>query len=234
MSAEFHSFDEREPLFEALADKIAMVLADAIASRGHASLVVSGGSTPADLYDRLCRRELEWRKVAITLSDERWVPVTSERSNEKLVRSRLLKHRAAPAHLVPLKADAVCAADAVAEIDARVSAMARPFDLTLLGMGEDGHTASLIPGADGLNAALDTESTALVRTIVPPEATGMGERVTLTLRALLDSRRICILIRGEEKRAAFERVMRGDDVREAPVRAVLMQSFAPVEIFWAP
>jgi 6-phosphogluconolactonase len=232
--AAFRSFAAPELLFCALAETIAADLSRALAARGRASLVVSGGNTPADLFDRLCHSALRWQDVTVTLADERWVPTNSDRSNEKLVRSRLLMDKAAAARFVPLKAETAHASDAEQEVEARIAAIDRPFDVTLLGMGEDGHTASLIPEAEGLNAALDTSSPALVRAIVPPATTCMEERLTLTLRALLQSRRLCVLIRGETKRAAYEWACHGEGVREAPIRAVLAQSAVPTEIFWSP
>jgi 6-phosphogluconolactonase len=112
--------------------------------------------------------------------------------------------------------------------------MPRPFDVVLLGMGADGHTASLVPDAAGLARALDCSDPALVRAIDPPDSTGMGPRITLTLRALLDSRWIALLIRGEDKRAAFRHALAGSDLPQAPVRAVLQQTATPVAVYWSP
>ena len=229
----FRSFPTSSELFSTLANALAARLAAAIEARSRASLVVSGGSTPAELFDRLHGCELAWNKVTVTLADERWVSPASDRSNEKLVRARLLKDRAALAQFVPLKSHHAHAAEAETEINARIAGTGRPFDVVLLGMGGDGHTASLIPHAEGLAAALDLSQPQLVRSIVPPAETAMGERMTLTLRALLESRMIYILIRGEEKRLAYERALGGRELQEMPVRGVLSQRSVPVETFWS-
>ena len=230
---QFRAFDDVDDLHAVLSSEIAARLTDAVAQRGRASLVVSGGTTPGTLYDRLARCAAPWKDVEITLSDERWVDPKSEQSNEKLVRSRLLTASAAAARLVPLKTPHMHAVDAEVDVGTAIAAMPRPFDVALLGMGADGHTASLIPGSAGLARALDRNDLALVRAIDPPPASGMGPRITLTLRALLDARWIVIFIRGEEKRAAYRRALSGRDILAAPVRAVLQQTGVPVSVFWS-
>jgi 6-phosphogluconolactonase len=228
---EFANADEAN---DALATEIVARLTDSVAQRRRASLVVSGGTTPGALFDVLAHRAAPWKDVIVTVSDERWVDPHSVRSNENLVRSRLLVANAAPATFVPLKAGAASAQEAEGEVGAAIAAMPRPFDIVLLGMGGDGHTASLIPGSDGLARALDRSDPALVRAIDPPDVTGMGPRITLTLRALLDARWIALLIRGEDKLAAFRQASAGTDVRAAPVRAILQQTAVPVAVYWSP
>jgi 6-phosphogluconolactonase len=112
--------------------------------------------------------------------------------------------------------------------------MPRPFDIMLLGMGDDGHTASMFPGTDGLDAALDMQSPLLVRGVLQPDAAKTNERISLTLRAILDSRLIIILIRGDAKLTTYRAAMGGDDVHAMPVRAVLQQTVTPVQVYWAP
>lgn len=232
--SELLEFTDANAMNGALADAIVQRLAAGVTRDGRASLVVSGGTTPADLFDVLATRDAPWKDVWLTLSDERWVDPASDRSNEHLVRTRLLKDKAAAARFVPLKTAQAQARGAEAETDAAVQAMPRPFDVMLLGMGNDGHTASLVPGADGLAQALDQNDPALTRAIQPPPSTGMGERLTLTLRAILDARWIALLIRGPEKMAAYKKAIAGDDVLAAPVRGVLRQRAVPVTTYWAP
>jgi 6-phosphogluconolactonase len=229
----FLGFRRAEDLYTVLAGEIAGRLGSGVASNGRASLVVSGGTTPGDLYDVLATRDAPWADVTVTLSDERWTDPTSERSNEHLTRTRLLRSKAAAARLVPFKTAQAHADEAEAAVHAAVAAMPRPFDVVLLGMGTDGHTASLIPGAAGLARALDRGDPALVRAVHPPDITAMGERMTLTLRAILDARWIVILIRGEAKLEAYKHAMAGDDILAAPVRAVLHQADAPVSVYWS-
>jgi 6-phosphogluconolactonase len=227
-------FPNPDEMVGALADEIVSRLRAAVSARGSASLVVSGGSTPGALFDSLSARRAPWERVWITLSDERWIAPDQDGSNEKLVRTRLLTGMAAPAGLVPLKTADASPEAAEARVDAAVAAMPRPFDIVLLGMGDDGHTASLFPHATGLEAALDTARPELVRAIHASDAAATGERMSLTLRALLGSRLIVLLIRGEAKLTAYRKASTGTDVLEAPVRAVLHQTRTPVQVFWSP
>lgn len=227
-------FPDAADMYRDLADDIVARLTAGVAARGAASFVASGGTTPGDLFDILAERDAPWDRVFVTLSDERWVPPTADASNEKLIRSRLLRAKASGAHLVPMKTDQAHPRDAETVVSAAIAALPRPFDVTLLGMGNDGHTASMFPGSDGLALALDTQSPLLVRGIHPANLDKTGERMSLTLRALLDSRLIVILIRGDTKLETYRAALAGDDVHAMPVRAVLQQSAAPVQVYWAP
>jgi len=234
MRARFQDFASADDLFPALRDTIAGRLKTAISTRSFASFAACGGSTPAPLYDQLSASDVKWNKVAVTLTDERWVPPESEQSNERFLRVHLFRGPAANASLIPLKTADARAANAETKVHARIARIRRPFDVMLLGMGTDGHTASLIPEANGLDEALDIATPSLAKAIIPPPQSGLGERMTLTLRALLDSRAIFVLIRGTEKRDALDRAMGHGPVRDMPIRAVLRQIRVPVETFWAP
>jgi 6-phosphogluconolactonase len=195
---------------------------------------VSGGTTPGILFDALSVRSAPWDRVFVTLSDERWIAPDEDGSNEKLVRTRLLRNAAGGAKLVPLKTPDSSPIPAEANVDAAISAMPRPFDVMLLGMGDDGHTASLFPHSAGLDAALDVERPNLVQAIHADTAVATGERITLTLRAILDSKLIVILIRGDEKLTTYRKATAGTDTYEMPVRAVLNQTETPVRVYWSP
>jgi 6-phosphogluconolactonase len=229
-----HRFADGDVMIAVVAEQIAAKLGDDIAARGAASLVASGGTTPGALFDRLSNYEIPWEKIWITLSDERWIAPTQDGSNEKLVRTRLLRGAAASAHLIPLMTSDPSPNDAENKVSEAIGAMPRPFTVTLLGMGEDGHTASLFPNAGGLTVALDENDPAFVRAIHTQNVAATGERISLTLRAILDSKLIAILIRGKPKLAAYQRALSGSDIAEMPVRAVLNQSKTPVRVFWAP
>ncbi len=214
------------------AGEIAAQLARAIAARGLASLVVSGGRTPVKLFETLRTLELDWSRVCVALADERWVDPKDAASNERLVRDELLKDKAAAARFLGLK-NAAPSPDLGAvsawETFARVP---RPFDLTLLGMGDDGHTASLFPGSPNLRSALNPAAAAGCVGMwapSPPQA-----RLSLNLSALLDSRRIAILIGGEAKWRTYAAASGAGAVEDMPVRAVLRQQHTPVEVIWAP
>jgi 6-phosphogluconolactonase len=227
-------FDTAEDMFRTLADAIVAQLKAGVAARGSASLVASGGTTPGALYDILSQRDAPWDKVSVTLSDERWVAPAEDGSNEKLVRARLLVGKAAPARMVPMKTDDASPGDAEAKVGAAIAAMPRPFDVTLLGMGDDGHTASLYPHSRGLDKSLDVNDPALVRGVHTDHAVKTGERMTLTLRALLNSKWIIILLKGDDKLKTYEAAAAGSDVQEMPVRVLLNQTSVPVQVFWAP
>jgi 6-phosphogluconolactonase len=229
----FCGFRSAEDLYAALAEQVCGRLAAGVARDGCASLVASGGTTPGPLYDLLAQSQAPWEDVSVTLSDERWTDPSSKLSNENLVRARLLTANAAASHLAPFKTAHAYARDAEATVNAAIAAIRRPFDVVLLGMGIDGHTASLIPGAQGLARALDRGDPALVRAVEPPNLAAMGERMTLTLRGILGARWIVLLIRGEEKLTAYRRALAGTDILETPVRAVLHQTDVPVSVFWS-
>jgi 6-phosphogluconolactonase len=225
-------FPNTTALFDTLAGDIAGALQSGLAAGRGASLALPGGRTPVPLFERLSAAELDWDDVWVTLGDERWVETGSAASNEKLVRDHLLKNGAAIAHFVGLKNSAVEARAGAHASWSAVAELPRPFDFMLLGMGDDGHVASLFPDSPGLAAALD-----LTR---PPGCVAMTapapprERLSLNLRALLDSRRIAILITGAEKWATYERArVRGPAV-DMPVRALLQQQNVPVSVYWSP
>ena len=216
-------------LAEQLADDIAERLSRAVAERGAASLVVPGGSTPGLLFDALSTRELAWDRVAVTLSDERWADPPDPASNEHLVRTRLITNRAAKARLVGLKTAAASPSGGLQEVEARLSGLARPFDVMLLGMGADGHTASLFPASAALRASLGGDP-AVVQAV---QAAGATERITLALPTLLDSRLIALLVTGADKLATLRDAQAGGDPLVSPIRAVLDGARGPVRIYWS-
>ena len=144
---EFKEFQDSPALVAALANQVAGLLRAAIKERGRASLVVSGGATPVPFFAALSAQALDWQQVTITLADERWVDPADPDSNEQLVRRHLLQNRAAAARFVGLKTGAITAVQGEKECGARLALVPRPFDALILGMGNDGHTASLFPQA---------------------------------------------------------------------------------------
>lgn len=227
-------FENAESLVADLADEIADRLRRGIAERGQASFVATGGTTPGALYDRLSQADLPWDRVFITLSDERWVPTAEGASNERLVRERLLQGPASAARLTPLKTGDASPEAAEAKVDAAIRALPRPFDVVLLGMGADLHVASLFPGNPVLPRALAAHGEALACAAEVAQAAGASARMSLTVAALTDARAVILLVRGQDKLDAWRRALAGDDVNEAPVRAVIHQDRAPVEFYWAP
>ncbi|MFV3128201.1 6-phosphogluconolactonase [Niveispirillum sp. KHB5.9] len=223
---------DKSALVTAFADHIAGLIRDAVASHGSASLVLSGGTTPADLFARLDMIDLPWDKVYLTLSDERWVDLDDPASNEAMVRRTLSGAVAKGATVVGLKSVGGTPADGLARTSSRLATMPRPYDLVLLGMGEDSHTASFFPGAMGLSEALSGALGLAVAAVTP--AGGVPARITLTLPELLRSRAIALLITGEKKKSVLDAALQPGPVEAAPVRAVLHQDKVPVSIWWAP
>ncbi len=228
--ANFVEFSGALALNQNFAGKIADALRQGIAANGKASLVVSGGRTPLDLFIQLTRQELDWSKVVITLADERWVSPDNGASNEKLVRNNLLQGFAASATFIGLKNDAASPFEGADQTEQALKALPRPIDVVILGMGDDGHTASLFPGASNLAAALALDSDRTCMGMTP--LTAPLDRITLTLPVLLDSRNIYLHLMGEAKREVYERAEKGTDVNEMPVRAVLNQQQTPVSVYW--
>ena len=227
-------FDTADAMIAVLADEIVTRLKAGVASNGQSSFVVSGGTTPGALFDVLSARDAPWEKVTITLSDERWSDPGQNGSNEFLVRSHLLKGKAAAAKFVAMKTPDATPDDGAPKAERAIAAIRKPFDVTLLGMGDDGHTASLYPRSAELKTALDISAPALVHAVHAKDAAKTGDRLTLTLRAILDSKWIVLLIRGAEKMKTYQAAEAGDDLTEMPVRNVLGQSKAPVAVFWSP
>jgi 6-phosphogluconolactonase len=227
-----HRFPDSTALVHALAGEVKVDLEEAIASRGAASLVVSGGRTPVRLFEQLRAEPIEWSQVWVTLADERWVDTQSDDSNERLVREHLLTGSAAAARLVGLKNPAATP-EAGAEWATRaLTRVPHPYDVVILGMGEDGHTASLFPGSLALTRGLDTTQPAgclAVNATKAPHA-----RISLNLRALLNSRRIVVHFEGAAKWEVYQRARSPGPAAELPIRAILHQREVPVDVFWAP
>jgi 6-phosphogluconolactonase len=219
-----------------LAERAALAVWDLLDDRfcqqaERVSLVATGGSTPVGAYLRLAKAPWshEWRRVAVTLSDERWVAPTAPESNERMLRETLLTGPAAEARFVPLwsPAENPEAAARIAEPDVRAL---MPFDCILLGMGDDGHVASLFPGSPALEVGLDPGAQRLCIGVPAGEPAPRQQRISLTLRALL-SGPVVLLISGEAKRRTLEAALGGADL---PVRRILAQPRVPVRILWSP
>jgi 6-phosphogluconolactonase len=226
-----HRFPDRQALAAALAGELKVDLEEAIAARGVASLVVSGGRTPARLFAQLGVEKIDWTRTWVTLADERWVETTSEDSNERLVRETLLVAGAASAHFVGLKNPAPTPEAGADWASRALTRVPHPFDVVVLGMGADGHTASLFPGSMALARGLDPAvppACIAVNSLVAPHA-----RLSLNLAALLDSRRIVLHIEGDAKWAVYQRARAAGTAAELPVRAILQQKEVPVDVYWA-
>lgn len=232
MTIERNVFSTKDKLAQALADAVAENLNAGLDERGEASLAVSGGSTPKRFFEVLgARDDIDWAGVTVTLVDERWVDESSDRSNARLVKENLLTGSAAAAKFVPLYAGTEEPdAAGIAQANGAVAQVPVPFDAVILGMGNDGHTASFFPGGDALQEALNAEGP-----VVAIRAPGAGEpRVTFTLPRLLQTRVLYLHIEGEEKAQVLDKALETGPVETMPVRAVLSQSHIPVSLYWCP
>lgn len=222
---QFEQYPDRDMMMMDLATLLARDLENCLLRQDRASLVVPGGTTPGPIFDSLCAARLDWSRVSVLLSDERWVPETSPRSNTRLLRERLLVNRAAAATYVPLFAPVDTPEAGTPGLEAAIAPLL-PISVLLLGMGADMHTASLFPGADRLAEAMEPDAPILM----PMRAIGAGEpRVTLTAQVLEGAMAKHIVITGDEKRDALERA-RHLQPMEAPVAAVLKGA----TVHWAP
>ena len=230
-------FQDQQSLLSALLNESKNILVEALENRGRASLLVSGGSTPKRLYQELSKEDLAWPNVDIALVDERWVHPNHPASNQAFINQHLLQNQAASAHFIAMKTHHNEAADGLASCEKHYQSLTKPFDMTLLGMGNDGHTASLFPSAQGLDRALDDGNSQLCASIsaLPSDVTGeWTERMTLSLYGLMQSRQLHLLITGQQKLDVYQQALVNDDFNLMPVSAVLKQSKVPVQVYWAP
>lgn len=232
MSFTQHNFEDRASLAISLAQSISAELREALQSNGKASLAVSGGSTPHALFAALSQEELDWSKVTITLVDERCVTIDHDRSNAKLVMDLLIQNHASQAQFVPLFSDANHSAEDNAQsATERANDVLLPFDVVVLGMGNDGHTASFFPDAKELSTALD----APIAEIIAINAESAGEpRLTFNYAALSMASAIYLHIEGDDKRETLMRAQSASFVADMPIRAFLSDESLPLSIYWAP
>ncbi|MFT6328635.1 MAG: 6-phosphogluconolactonase [Bermanella sp.] len=230
MSLKTTTFSSANELVTVFSQRIADILKQAISEKGKASLVVSGGSTPVPLFKALSVRAIDWSKVTITLADERWVASTDAASNERLVRQNLLQDKAAAANFIPLKTGHNNAEDAVEQLTATFMKVGLPFDAVILGMGEDGHTASLFPCSAQIEAGLDVNLPAML--IATQPTTAPHQRISFTLRALVSSANVFLHLTGQKKRDVLHHALEHSSDLEKPIKAVCDKT--TVELMWAP
>lgn len=231
MTIERRSFADKPTLARELAEAVADRIRAAISTHGVAAIAVSGGSTPGRFFQALGKtKDIDWSKVLVTLVDERWVDETSDRSNAQLVNERMLQGPAAIARFFPLySGGSEPDAAQVAKTNALLAELPERFAAVILGMGNDGHTASFFPGGDTLAEALSAEGPTLAI-----RAPGAGEpRITFTLPRLLRTDGLYLHIEGEEKAAVLDTALGEGPIEDMPIRAVLRSGHA-VNVYWCP
>ncbi|MEP2715926.1 6-phosphogluconolactonase [Pseudophaeobacter sp.] len=221
----FNEYPDREMLAIEVASEIAKDLEMHLLHHDQASLAVAGGTSPAPVFDDLCAADVAWDRVHVMATDERWVPMESERSNARLIRERLLTDRAAAAQFLPFHVPARDPEEVLAEIEAQIIPDL-PLSVVLLGMGEDMHTASLFPGVEGLAQALASDAPVLcvMRPGSQPEP-----RVSLSAPVLNGALSKHLVIYGDAKKKALDRAL-SLPPEQAPVQAVLSE----ITVHWAP
>jgi 6-phosphogluconolactonase len=223
-------FETREQASVAAAKFIVQALAKRLASQPEAALVVGGGTSPGRCFEELANTPLDWERVHVVLSDERWVSEQDDASNTKLVRDTLVQNEAAAARLMPVYDPLATIEDRCDSLQEIIPFLSFPFACSILGMGEDGHFASLFPDADNLEAGLDVDGSKIcmaVKTGASPHA-----RWSLTLAALSHSDEIALLFFGAAKREIYEQAKKSKN--DFPISRLLLQKRAPVHVFWAP
>lgn len=213
-------FENSEEITNFLAKDISEKLSGAIETRGNAALFVSGGRSPIALFEQLSQIDLDWSKVLVSLVDDRWVDATHESSNELLVNTYLLKNYASKATFIGLVGDEQSAFDGVENAVAKIADV-NVIDALILGMGEDGHTASIFPCSAQVDAAMAPNNGA--RLIATQPTTAPFERISLTLNEILAAKHVYLPLSGAGKVNVFEQAQQLDDVKKMPIAAVIKQ-----------
>jgi len=230
MSKLVHAFTRQEELINDLSQSIASQLQKAIKKNGKASLLVSGGSTPKPLFEKLRQLPLAWDKVNIGLCDERWVAPTHKDSNENFVKKHLLQDRASKAKFTGMYNEGSDVEEAETLCSQKIKQELYPFDVVILGMGSDAHTASLFPENIKLQKAFDLNNKELCIAVEPKDAPHM--RMSLTRSAILSAKHLYLHFEGKDKLAVYKKVLTGEDMYSMPVRSVLNQDIKDVEVYF--
>jgi 6-phosphogluconolactonase len=228
-----HYFDSREEANRAMAEKIASNLKQSLDSFGKASLWCSGGSTPLAMYRELSQMDLDWSKVLVSLVDERWVPPTDEASNERVIKQNLLINNAEACEFIPFFQVTSSPEENQQQLEKTLREHVHgALDVVVLGMGNDGHTASLFPCAKETEQAVSAENDQFTAVTYPRMAP--HPRITLTLNRLLASRNIYLLLFGEDKLKTLSKAEKEGEEIEMPIRYFLRTESPQLQIYWAP
>lgn len=237
---EEYFYTDREAMLANLQAAISTQLRHSLAKAANVTLLLSGGDSPVPLYRSLATEALPWERISVALVDERWVSPAHDASNERMVRQTLLRENAAVSRFTGMKTAHELAGEqetaAVAECNRAYKSLPRPWSVALLGMGPDGHTASLFPKASGLQEVLDTK--ALCAAVHAPEDSparaNTTERMTLTPHALLQCEHLFLLFTGRDRRLLYEKARATKDQASLPISIFLQQNAVPLSVFWSP
>ena len=230
IEAEWWDYDSAEEMADAVAGDIGFIIESALDARGTSLIALPGGETPKPIFDKLAAKSFPWKQVTIVPTDERLVPMDDERSNVRAIAKAFLP---VGARVIPIAADIADYRLAGNSADARLQDLPWPPDLVWLGMGEDGHTASIFPGPD-LQDALDAPKARRAVGVMPdpmPEDAPVA-RITLTRAAILSARTVLITITGDDKRALLEQAIADGQSSKLPIGRVLAELDQPIDIHW--
>jgi len=228
-SVDFYSSNNSESLASDLCQSIGEILTEAIRKRGRASMAVSGGSTPIKLFKEFSLLSIDWTKIDLTLVDDRWVDPKNANSNELLVRTHLIKNKADKVNFIPFKNDSKTAQEGQIYSEKMLRKIRLPFDVIVLGMGTDGHTASLFPCSKELPDAMNLNNSNYLISISPK--TAPYQRLSLTARVIFDSKNIFLHLNGSSKLHTLETAMEYRDASKMPIYAFLVKG---ITIYWSP
>ena len=231
IEAEWWDYDDREEMADAVAGDIAFIIESALDARGEAIIAIPGGSTPLPIYQKLADKKLNWKKVTIIPTDDRLVPMTDEASNVRAIAMAFIK---SGARVFPITSDIDDYKLAGNSANAKLADLKFPLDLAWLGMGGDGHTASIFAGPaleDALQAPNGRHAVGVMPDPLPPEAP--YPRVTLTRSAILSARTVLITITGDDKKALLEGAIEDGHSSKLPIGRVLAEAEQPIDIHWA-
>ncbi len=231
IEAEWWDYDDRDEMADAVAGDIGFIIESALDARGEALIALPGGSTPLPIYQKLAQAKLNWKKVTIVPTDDRLVPLTDEKSNIRAIAQAFLS---VGARVYPITSDIDDYHLAGNSANAKLADLKFPLDLVWLGMGADGHTASIFAGPDleeALNAPNGRHAVGVMPDPLPPEAP--VARVTLTRSAILSARTVLITITGEDKKSLLEGAIADGQSSKLPIGRVLAEAEQPIDIHWA-
>jgi 6-phosphogluconolactonase len=231
IEAEWWEYDSAEEMAEAVAGDIGFIIESALDARGEALIAVPGGKTPLPIYQELAKAKLNWKKVTIIPTDDRLVPLTDDKSNIRAIAQSFLP---TGARVFPITSDIADYKLAGNSANAKLSELKFPLDLAWIGVGADGHTASIFPGPDledALNAPNGRHAVGVMPDPLPPEAP--VARVTLTRSAILSARTVLITVTGDEKKELLEQAIEDGHSSKLPIGRVLAEAEQPIDIHWA-
>jgi len=226
---DWYGSNSAESLDIDLSLRIGQLLTQSISENGCASIAVSGGRSPIGLFEKLSKINLDWSKVELTLVDERWVDAKNENSNELVVRKHLIQNQATQVKFFPIKNSAKNSKEEQVLHEQVLQKIKLPFDVIILGMGEDGHTASLFPCCKELTQAMDPNNQQ--KCIVTKPKNAPYERISLTFSTISKAKNLILHMRGSNKLQTFELAMTLKDANKMPIYAFMEQ---PLEIYWSP